>query len=416
MSTLFRAEALEARRRQWLGEVRLVRPVGLSVLVALLVASALATGAWFVLGQYTRKAHVVGVLVPDRGWVRLVAPEGAMVVERRVAEGQAVKAGDVLFVLSLDRQTRSGAAQQRVQRSLDQRQSSLADSLRTHQRLAVEQDAALRQRQRALAGESAQIDAETTLQQQRLALAQEALARLEALRGENFVSSAQVQARHEEVLGLQAQLKNLDRQRAALAREAATLEGQRRELPLAMQSRAAELEREAAGLAREAAESDAVREIVIRAPADGTVGAVTAEPGQTAPKDTALASLLPADAKLQAHLYAPSSALGFLQPQQQVQLRIAAFPYQKFGHQGGRIDQVGRTPLQAGELAALPLAARPGEPMYRVTVALDRQDVVAYGQPQPLAAGMQLEADVLLDRRRLIEWLFAPVLGIAGRV
>ena len=57
-----------------------------------------------------------------------------------------------------------------------------------------------------------------------------------------------------------------------------------------------------------------------------------------------------------------------------------------------------------------------GEPLYRITVALDQQAVSAYGQTQPLVAGMQLEADVLLDRRRLIEWLFEPVLGIAGRV
>ena len=237
-----------------------------------------------------------------------------------------------------------------------------------------------------------------------------------ALRGDNFVSSAQVQAKHEEVLGLQAQLKNLDRQRAALARETAALEGQRRELPLQTRNRTAELEREAAAIAREAADSEAVSEIVIRAPTDGTVGAVSAERGQTAPKDTALASLLPADAQLQAHLYAPSSALGFLRPDQVVQLRVAAFPYQKFGHQVGRIRQVARTPLQAGELAALPLAARPGEPMYRIIVSLERQDVIAYGQRQALTAGMQLEADVLLDRRRLIEWLFAPVLGLAERV
>jgi membrane fusion protein len=64
----------------------------------------------------------------------------------------------------------------------------------------------------------------------------------------------------------------------------------------------------------------------------------------------------------------------------------------------------------------LPLATKPNEPMYRVTVTLARQHVMAYGREQPLAAGMQLEADVLLERRRLVEWMFAPVLGIAGRV
>jgi membrane fusion protein len=54
--------------------------------------------------------------------------------------------------------------------------------------------------------------------------------------------------------------------------------------------------------------------------------------------------------------------------------------------------------------------------LYRITVALDQQSVQAYGQPQALSPGMAVDADVLLDRRRLIEWLFEPVLGLAGRV
>ena len=86
--------------------------------------------------------------------------------------------------------------------------------------------------------------------------------------------------------------------------------------------------------------------------------------------------------------------------------------------------QVSRTPLQASELAGLPLPGSvtgaalgaAGEPLYRITVALDAQSVPAYGAAQPLAAGMQLDADVLLERRRLVEWLFEPLLGVAGRV
>jgi membrane fusion protein len=33
-----------------------------------------------------------------------------------------------------------------------------------------------------------------------------------------------------------------------------------------------------------------------------------------------------------------------------------------------------------------------------------------------VAPGMQIDADVLLERRRLIEWIFEPVLSIAGRI
>ena len=39
-----------------------------------------------------------------------------------------------------------------------------------------------------------------------------------------------------------------------------------------------------------------------------------------------------------------------------------------------------------------------------------------FARAQALAPGMQLEADVQLDRRRLIEWIFEPLLGVAGRV
>lgn len=416
MKPLFRHEALEANRQQWLGEVRLVRPVSLSVLVIVLIAIAAAVGAWLMLGEYTRKAHVHGVLVPDRGWIRLVAPQLATVAERRVNQGQGVHAGDVLFVLTLDQHLGDGTAQQRVQRSLRARQESLSETLQTRQRLGREQEAALAQRLVGLRREVAQIETEAELQRQRLALAQQTLTRLESLRDERFVSGAQVNTKGEEVLALRAQLVALERQRSALQREIAELEGQRRELPLQEQARAGELQRAAQALAQESAENEARHELLIRAPQDGTMAAVLAEPGQTVSPDVALASLVPADTRLQAQLYAPSSALGFIRARQAVRMRVAAFPYQKFGHQDGSVIQVSSTPLQAGELAALPLATKPDEPMYRVTVSLARQSVVAYGREQPLAAGMQLDADVMLERRRLIEWLFAPVLGVAGRL
>ena len=416
MTPLFRREAIEAHRQQWIGEVRLVRPVSLSVLVVVLVAMAVAVAAWLVLGEYTRKAHVRGVLVPDRGWIRLVSPRLATVAERRVNQGQVVRAGDVLFVLTLDQHLADGTAQQRVQRTLRARQESLNETLDARQRLSREQEAALTQRLAALRQEVAQIDSEAELQRQRLELSQQALARLESLRDERFVSSAQINTKGEEVLALRAQLVGLQRQRSTLQREIAVLEGQRRELPLQERARAGELQRAAQALAQESAESEARHEMLIRAPQDGTLAAVLAEPGQTVSPDIALASLVPADAQLQAQLYAPSSALGFIRPHQEVRLRVAAFPYQKFGHQAGSGLQVSSAPLQAGDLAALPLAVRPDEPLYRVTVALERQTVLAYGREQPLAAGMQLDADVMLERRRLVEWLFAPVLGVTGRL
>jgi membrane fusion protein len=411
---LFRREAVESRQNDWLGSVQLVRPVSLTFLTAAVVIAALAIAALLVEGRYTRKARVAGFLVPDRGVIRLLPPQAGTVLESHVAEGTAVHAGDVLFVLGIDQATPAGET---VQNSVSMRERSLKGAAQQQVLLQQSQATATEQRLNDMRRELAALLAEADLQAQRLTLAQQAQTRLESLRDENFVSAAQVQAKAEEVLGLRAQVQNTERQRATQLREIGTLEAQQRELPLRSQAQRGEIDRDLALLAQQTAEKQSRQRIVVRAAQDGVISAVLAEPGQSVLPTSALASLVPADSRLQAHLFAPSSAVGFLRAHQAVMLRFDAFPYQKFGHQLGQVLQVSRAPLQAAELAGLPLQGGPGtEPLYRVTVALDRQTVEAYGEAQPLSPGMQLEGDVQLDRRRLIEWIFEPVLGLAGKV
>ena len=111
MASIFRPEAVEGRRQAWLGSIQLIRPVSLSVLTGFVLLVALGVAAFLITGQYTRKARVHGVLVPDHGVIRLLPPSSATVAERRVVEGQAVREGDVLFVLAVDRSTANGDTQ-----------------------------------------------------------------------------------------------------------------------------------------------------------------------------------------------------------------------------------------------------------------------------------------------------------------
>ena len=116
---------------------------------------------------------------------------------------------------------------------------------------------------------------------------------------------------------------------------------------------------------------------------------------------------------MQAQLFVPSRAVGFVAADQPVALRYQAFPFQRFGSARGVVKEISRTLIAQGE-APLPVALT--EPVYRVTVALDRQAIRAYRKDFPLQAGMLLDADIALDRRRLIEWLFDPILAVSGRV
>lgn len=414
MSSLFRPEVIENRQSQWLGSIQLLRPVSLHVLTAMAVGAAVLVAAYLFLGEYTRKARVTGFLAPDRGVIRLLAPQAGTVLDSRAVEGAAVRRGDVLYVLSVDGVNVAG----NVRESLSARERSLVGAARQQAELERERAAGIDRQVATMRGELAQIDVEARLHEQRLALAEQSMARLESLRADNFISAAQVQSKSEELLGLRAQAQGLQRQRAAQLREIEQLLARRRELPLQTQVVQGELERDLAEVAQKQAENDSRRRVEIRAPQDGVVTGVVAQPGQAVNETVALASLLPADAKLQAHLFAPSSAVGFVKADQTVLLRYQAFPYQKFGLQAGQVAQVSRSPLQPSELVGVPLAQTLGtvQPLYRITVTLDRQSVAAYGRDQALSPGMELEADVLLDRRRLIEWIFEPLLGLANRV
>jgi membrane fusion protein len=56
------------------------------------------------------------------------------------------------------------------------------------------------------------------------------------------------------------------------------------------------------------------------------------------------------------------------------------------------------------------------EPVYRVIVAVARQHMLAFGRPMPLSPGMALSADIVLEERSFVEWLFEPILAMRGRL
>lgn len=418
MASLFRTEVLEHRQQAWLGGIQLIRPLSLTLLTGFMLTAAVAVGVYLFVGQYTQKARVSGYLVPEGGVSELKPLQAGTVVERRVREGQSVRRGEVLFVLSANRTTAAGDTQQAVQHSLAARERSLQEAGQRRALLLQEQRASLDNRLEGLRREDAALEGMAQLNQRNLVRVQEELQRFESLRAEGHATVPQVQDRADAVWRAQSEVQSVERQRAALRREMGALEAQRRELPFAAQAQQGEIERNLAELSAESAENEARGRLYVTAEQDGVVTAVLADKGQSVSPATTLASMVPAQAQLQAYLFAPSSAVGFVQAEQTVLLRYQAYPYQKFGHQQGKVLQVSKTPLRAGELAGLPLAgaAVAGEPLYRITVLLDQQAVLAYGRPQPLAAGMQLEADVQLDRRRLIEWIFEPLIGVAGRV
>jgi membrane fusion protein len=230
----------------------------------------------------------------------------------------------------------------------------------------------------------------------------------------------QLQAQEEQVLEQRGRLRGMERQRSERQRELAGVRAELQELPIKGLAQVAAFDRNVATLEQELAEAEARRQIVVPAPQSGTVAALQVEVGSTASPATPLMSIVPTDSSLEAHLFTPSRSIGFIREGQPVLIRYQAFPYQKFGHHAGTVASVSRTAVSPGELPAqlsgLSALVGSGEPVYRIVVRLDRQSVLAYGRQQALQSGMQLEADIALERRRLYEWLLEPLYTLTGRL
>jgi membrane fusion protein len=105
---LFRAEALHAQQQRWLGELRLVTPLSARVLVAGTVLIVAVLAVFASLGTYTRRVHATGMLAPATGLLTLAAPAAGRVQRIAIHEGAPVAAGQVLAVVSSERQSLAG--------------------------------------------------------------------------------------------------------------------------------------------------------------------------------------------------------------------------------------------------------------------------------------------------------------------
>lgn len=415
---LFRQEVIDAKRGEWLGSIIVATPLSRWVWTVLAAALATTLVAFLVLGHYTRRESVPGQLVPTSGLINLAAPTAGRVSRVWVHDGDLVRKGDPLVAISSDQDSVAlGDTQALVGTQLSLQKSHLEQDLQTQQALQEQRASALRVRITLLQAQQAQLAGQLKLQQQQASSAQSLLDRIQPLAAKGYVSAFQIEQQRSAALDAQAQYKTLARQALDLRTQVDAAQAQLAQLPLDASTQRSVTERQLADVSQSMARNEWQRAVVLRAQRDGVVSAILLKEGQMVAAGQSLLSQLPAGSVLQAQLLVPSRAIGFIEPGSRVVLRYQAFPYQKFGQHYGRVTDISRSALSPAEVAAVVgQSVQQTEPLYRVQVALDSQQVMAYGKAEPVKPGMALDADILMERRSLIEWVFEPLYGLGHRL
>ncbi len=416
-SPLFRPEALAAHT-----ELRWGRPIGLiplswkivSVFLAVLIV---AVGVFLTTATYARKETVRGILKPVGGEARVLATQGGVLRALYVAEGALVERGTPLAKITRETLLSDGAiADEQVLEGLRQEEATLRDRLRALagaaplDAVSMASSVAVLESDRAAALESARLgDA-------RLAIATQRVTSARPLVASGLIAAEELRRREEAELALRQEIAAARGRARSLEAQIRELTARRARLPFDQAQQRSQLEAALASLSQRRAQAEAARGYELRAQVSGRVSGVQVALGQSLDPSRPLMTLTPSGARLTAEVYVPSRAIGFIRAGQKVRLLYDAFPYQRFGAAQGTVEAVSATVLLPQEVNAALRSEEFREPVYRVTVRLVRQDMLAFGQVMDLSAGMALTADIILEHRSFAEWLFEPILAIRGRL
>ncbi|NHQ85780.1 HlyD family efflux transporter periplasmic adaptor subunit [Iodobacter sp. HSC-16F04] len=416
-SPLFRSEVVLSQQVSLEGRIILPSQANLTWLATAGVFLLIGLMAYSYWGEYTRKAKLVGVVMPAAGLLKIVSPRDASVLTLLVKEGQEVQEGTPLFIVSGERYNREGQGTVSSLRGSIKEEINLLsrERMRRKEQNQLASRALLQHQQTLFAQQSAARRA-LAITEQRANLQKGILSRNMQLLAKGFISASALQQHEIEVAMAQGDVEQQQQNLIGLQQSLQEVVNDQKQSSLQGQNELAELERSIKKLEQQLLELGSQDASMIRAPANGIVTGILAKPGQTLRQNELMLALVPRDAELLVELYATSQSVGFIKPGQPVGIRFNAFPYEKYGIQKGRVKEVARVAQVQSELIQRTLFSVQDskEVYYRVLVELLRTSVSVNGKEEPLKVGMSTEGDVSLDTRRIYEWLFEPIASFRG--
>ena len=409
-TSLFRTELLRYLAHRLHGDINIAVPVSWQLIGYSLFAVLIVSLVFICTASYARVETVAGAVALDKGVIPIMPSRPGIVTELPVREGMPVKAGEPLLrIRSEEELTRGETAPGRILAALGEQDQSFETQAELLQRASDAEQFRLREQARSMAQEIASLDEQIALQERLTLLAQNLFRHAEGVAAQGYISRIDLDTSEADLLSKRQKLAQLKQNRAAKAADLNGLKASTMQSANTAQAQVEGLTSNRAQVAQQIAQAHSAQGYALTSPVSGTVTAVTARVGQSASAASAAMLLVPADARLLAELYVPSSAIGFLELGQDVNLDVDAFPYQRFGVVKGKITGI----ASAAYLKTMPDGKT--SPIYLVAVSLQRPSVHGFGREQSLLAGMTLSARIVTRRQTLIEWLFEPLFSVTKR-
>ena len=422
---------------------------------ATIIAGFLLAVAWASLGSVDIVATAPGKIIPS-GRSKVIQPfETGVVRAIHVHDGDMVKAGQVLIELdpTINAAERDHSKSDLVAARLDvaRLRAALAGAADPVFDFHPPEDAppalVVMQRQYLLSQTSehrskiAALDRQLAQKEAERATAQATIAKIQALipvlqqqvdirktlfeheTGSRVLYLQTLQQLVEQQQELAVQKSKCDETAAAVAAIKETRAQTEAEYRRTLYDDLAKAEPKAAGLAQDVIKAEERTKLqVLKAPVDGMVQqlAVHTVGGVVTPAQPLLV-LVPVDSHLEIEAMVSNRDIGFVEPGQQAEIKVATFNFTRYGLLHGKVlsvshDAVGKDDLadpakdkgqQDGHAARSPTEDEGA--VYAARVSLDRIAMQIEGKGVNLAPGMAVTAEIKTGERRIISYLLSPL-------
>lgn len=411
---MFRQAALKAQNKRLYGEISLAQPISLYLIVFLLLVTIAAFLLFLSQSSYSRKETVRGYLLPDAGVIKVYPNRNGHLDKLFVNPGDRVKKGDVVArIVVSSPQTDGVELSESLLKNLTDQYDLLVANEEFSNQMAILKLTRLQQKASDLTASSDVIRTQIGLLKQKQAIQLNEQRRFVKLYQNGYVSDVETQKQRNQLLDVQQQLETLKAQQLSVRSQLNEVNADIHSHPIQTEIAFADIGRQKAVIQRQIDETQNGYEFTVVAKESGLISAIAANEGEFLLNNRPIMSILPEGSELIAELLLPTRSAGFVRHNTETRLRFDAFPYQRFGFVHAFVSHIDRSLLLQGE-ADIPIELN--EPVYRVQTKLSTQTISAYGEEFSLKPGMMLEADIILDKRTLLDWILDPIYSLRGRI
>lgn len=413
-------------------------PMGSAILKVVIILLA-ALLLWAMFGRLDIVAVAEGKLVPET-YLKIVQPsDSGIVKEILVKEGEPVRAGQVLMrmdALMTEADAKAlGSELRRKQLTLRRIDAELSNSpFKLNEQDPPE---LAREMHAQYMADRAALQAALAEEQTRLVKAREELAAAKRVKeklvevlphyrqqeaafdklakdgfGGSLLASDKRRERIEKEAELNTQEHLIESARASISQSEKKIVQLESDYRRQLHAERNEAQGAAEKLAQEVAKQAHKRDLLeLKAPQDGVVkDLATHTVGTVVQPGTVMLTLVPKDETLRAEVWVSNEDIGFVHIGQPVKVKLAAFPFQKYGMAEGRVQYVSADAQDDnGQGAGINQERRTQLMAYKALVTLKSAQLEIDGRSLPLSAGMQASAEILLGNQTVMEYLISPV-------